>query len=169
MITGLRRQLLRAAYLWTSIGPVSALARGIRRLLTPVFQSETLVVSNLYINSVSEERERRLETVRGIVVPDLIDLMRHQHQMHPDIDQAYLRRFLAEGGRDRFVLLLAVEREGGTETYVGFRTVEQGFFEMPEFNDAPAAFWNGKTWVGFTATDSSGNTSLEWGTVQVKP
>ncbi|MEZ4502553.1 MAG: hypothetical protein R3C39_08005 [Dehalococcoidia bacterium] len=136
MTSTLGRSARRLRYLVVSTGTRTALRRAITRLASPLYASQTLIIQNLYVDydAIEEGAEEGPETVRGEIVETVEALAQRRGDLHPALDYDYLVRFITKPGRSRCVLFFDYTQEDGTHQIIGFRTIEQGYFEMPEYH-----------------------------------
>lgn len=121
----------RFGYLWRSLGPAGLAKRILVKLLDPIYRRYEYHVANAYLDTVQlpEDQELSPDTARGRIVDSVEAFDALPDRFHPHLTPDYLRNYLGEGSR-RFVLLVEYMYPDGAVEYVGYRTCEQGVFEV---------------------------------------
>lgn len=129
----MRSTISRLRYLRSFMGTWGLAKHVLAKLISPVYYSEELAVTNGYITELVDRRETGPGAVSSEDVFTVEELYARRDRMHPDIDFAYLERFLREGSERARAQLKTIEDESGKRTYIGFSTNDSGEFRMPEY------------------------------------
>ncbi|MEZ4501018.1 MAG: hypothetical protein R3C39_00105 [Dehalococcoidia bacterium] len=127
-------RLTRIRHLATFLGVRGALWHVLRRLVSPIYYSELLYITNGYLVEVPDDRESGPGAINTDVFESVQELLAVRDRLHPDLDlDLMLRHF--ESGTDRaWVALTGIEGENGSVTYFSLATYDRGGFRMPEYH-----------------------------------
>lgn len=121
----------RIVYLWRSIGPIGLTRRIAVKAASPIYQRYSYFIANAYLDTVTVADEPGSEPgrARGRIVDSVDAFDALPGRFHRHIRAEELRRFL-EGAPRRFLLLAEFNDPDRGLMYVGYRTCEQGYFEV---------------------------------------
>ncbi|MEZ4501017.1 MAG: hypothetical protein R3C39_00100 [Dehalococcoidia bacterium] len=115
------------------LGVRGALWRVVLKVLSPIYYSEVLYVTNGYLVEIPDDRESGPGAVNTEVIESLEELVARRPRMHPDLDFDLLAEHFRTGSDRAWATLTGIEGDDGTVTFIALSTYDRGDFHMAEY------------------------------------